>query len=217
MTKRIKSEEIKNNSFFWYFYISLFRGYDEANEINIDEALEIFGLNQDELLEWENIFFHCENSNQNVKYLGGKLTKNISFKIEFENDEIVFYLNGIYIGNLSGHFQAWFLTLEELLLFENFELLFLLLLPMTGIEKSEINIAKYHISKHLKSISLFEKNTEYVAECILNGLIMDGVFSINNEIGIVNNQNNSVRNIEKYPRYKNDITELNLVLRKFSE
>ena len=72
------------------------------------------------------------------------------------------------------------------------------------------------ITEQLKSLSLFEKRAAYVSECIVNGLIMNGNFSNNNDIGIVNNQNHSVRNIEKYPRYRDDVIALNFALKKMN-
>ncbi|MCL5128000.1 Imm19 family immunity protein [Algibacter sp. L4_22] len=213
MANQIKPEDIKDNTSFWYFYISLFRGYDELKEINLDEALKVIEINKKELNDWENKFYSNNNSNQNFKFIEGKLNQNMSFHIDFQESKILYYLNDIYIGNLGGHFEAWFLTLDELIKFGKFDLLFLLLLPMTGIEQKQIEPAKHLITEYLKLIPLFEKKAEYIAECILNGLVMNGKFSTNNEVGIVNNQNHSVRNIEKYPRYVDDIKELNLALK----
>ena len=216
MTNQIKAEDIRGNSFFWYFYLSLFRGYDKINELNIDEALEVIDINKDELYDWENKFFTNFDANQNFRFIGGQLNQNISFHIEFHESEIIYYLNDMYIGNLGGHFEAWFLTLDELIKFGKFDLLFLLLLPMTGIEQKQITSAKSLITEQLKSLSLFEKRAAYISECIVNGLIMDGNFSKNNDIGIVNNQNHSVRNIEKYPTNRDDVIALNFALKKIS-
>lgn len=213
MTNQIKSEDIKNSTFFWCFYIGLFRGYDEIYELNIDEALEGIAINNDELHDWENTFLTTKDPDENVRFIGGKLNQEMSFHIEFQESEILYYLNDIYIGNLGGHFEAWFLTFDELIKFGKFDLLFLLLLPMTGIEKKQIEPAKNLIAEYLKSIPLFEEKAEYISECIVNGLIMEGNFSTDAEIGIVNNQNHSVRNIEKYPRYRDDIKKLNLALK----
>ncbi|WP_162796146.1 Imm19 family immunity protein [Pedobacter namyangjuensis] len=63
---------------------------------------------------------------------------------------------------------------------------------------------------------MFEKNAAYITYCIVNGLVMEQPF-VNSEIGLINNQNHSVRNIEKYPDYKEDVKELNVTLRKFVE
>ncbi|HAF37288.1 MAG TPA: hypothetical protein DCG88_25530 [Sphingobacterium sp.] len=53
-----------------------------------------------------------------------------------------------------------------------------------------------------------------MSKCILNGLLIDEVFFELDEVGTVNNQNHSVRNIRKYPRYKENIIELNKILKK---
>ena len=123
-------------------------------------------------------------------------------------------MNGIYIGNLGGHFEAWFLTLDELIKFNNHDLLFLLLLPMAGIEKEQTKMAKEFVSKQLRLIPGFKEGSNYIAECIVNGLVMNGGFQ-KAKIGITNNQNHSVRNIEKYPRYKDDVMQLNAALKTF--
>jgi hypothetical protein len=214
MNRQITKDDLIDNAFFWYAYISWFRGYDEINEINIYEAHEIIGIDREKLTDWQKQFFPQNKDEEIVRVIEGKLNENITFLIEFYDSEVVFFLNDIYIGNLGGHFEAWFLTWDELLAFQQFEYIFLLLLPMTAIEKHQIEDAKTVIQNHLKTIPKFEKNAEYIAKCILNGLLIEGQFSKQDEVGIVNNQNHSVRNIEKYPRYKEDVIELNRTLKK---
>lgn len=211
MEKQITKDDLKDNTFFWYAYISWFRGYDDINEINIDEALDVIGIYREKLIEWEKQFFP-----QNERFIEEKINENITFFIEFKDSEVVFFLNEIYIGNLGGHFEAWFLTWSELLAFQHFEYLFLLLLPMTAIEKHQSDEAKQIIQNHLKIIPKFENHIEYITQCILNGLTIDEPFFVQNEIGIVNNQNHSVRNTEKYPRYREDVIELNKILKKIT-
>lgn len=214
MDRQITLDELKDNTFFWYAYISWFRGYDDLNEINIDEALEVIGIEREKLAEWEKQFFPQNKDEEFVRFIGGKLNENLTFSIEFQESEIVFFINDTYIGNLGGHFEAWFLTWDELLAFKKFEHLFLLLLPMTAIEKYQIENAKNVIQNHLKTIPKFENQVEYIAQCILNGLTIGETFFVQNEVGIVNSQNHSVRNVEKYPRYREDIIELNRTLKK---
>lgn len=217
MNNQITQKDLENNTFFWYAYICWFRGYDDVNEINIDEALEVLEIDPKELAAWENDFFPRSETNELTKYIGGKLNEQISFFIEFQEFEIVFFLNDIYIGKLGGHFEAWFFTWTELLTFQKFDYLFLLLLPMTGIEGHQTDEASIVISNHLKTIPKFEKNAEYIANCILNGLKIEGQFFEQDEVGIVNNQNHSVRNIEKYPRYREDVIKLNGILEELVE
>ncbi len=213
MNKQITKEDIKNNTFFWYSYISWFNGFDEKKEINIDEALDVVNVNKQELYDWEKSFFPDDNSDEYVRCIGGKLNEEISFCIEFHKDEVVYFLNDKYIGNLGGHFEGWFLTLEELIKFGNHDLLFLLLLPMTGVEQEQIKYSQTLIAEQLRTISHLVEDAEYIAECIVNGLLINGKFSIKNNIGTVNNQNHSVRNIDKYPEYKDDVIKLNLALK----
>lgn len=217
MDRQITQDDLKDNTFFWYAYISWFRGYDEINEINIDEALEVIGIEREKLAEWEKRFFPQNKDEEFARFIGGKLNEDITFSIEFHDYEVVFFLNDIYIGNLGGHFEAWFLTWDELLAFQQFEHLFLLLLPMTAIEKHQTDKAKQIIQNHLNTIPKIEKNAEYITKCILNGLTIDEQFFEQDEVGIVNSQNHSVRNIEKYPRYREDIIELNKILKKIVE
>jgi len=214
MNKQITQDDLKDNTFFWHTYISWFRGYDDINEINIDEALEVIGIDTEKLAQWEKQFFPQNNDEEFSRFIGEKLNEDITFSIEFQEGEIVFFLNDIYIGNLGGHFEAWFLTWDELLAFQQFEHLFLLLLPMTAIEKHQTDKAKQIVQNHLKTIPGFEENAEYIAKCILNGLTIEEPFFEQAEVGIVNNQNHSVRNIEKYPRYREDVIELNKILKK---
>jgi hypothetical protein len=214
MNRQITLNNLEDNAFFWYTYIKWFNGYDDINEINIDEALEVIGIDKEKLAEWEEQFFSTDKGGESLKFIGGNLVEDITFLIEFQDHEIVFFLNDIYFGNLGGHFEAWFLTWDELLSFQQFEHLFLLMLPMTAIEQHQRDNAKQIIHDHLKTIPKFEQNAEYISSCILNGLLIDELFFEIDEVGTVNNQNHSVRNIQKYPRYRENVIELNKVLKK---
>ncbi len=214
MNRQITQEDLKDNTFFWYTYIKWFNGYDDINEINIDEALEAIGIDKEKLAEWEEHFFSIDKGGESLKFIGGKLEEDITFLIKFQDDEITFFLNDIYFGNLGGHFEAWFLTWDELVSLQQFEHLFLLMLPMTAIEQHQRDNAKQIIHNHLKTIPKFEQNAEYISKCILNGLLIDELFFEFGEVGTVNNQNHSVRNIRKYPRYRENVIELNKILKK---
>lgn len=213
----INIDEIKNNPFFWYNYICWFRGFDDENEINIDEALEILEIDQAEFQLWGKEFFPENSSEEPMRFISGKMKEEISFHIDFAEYEIAYFINDIYIGQLSGHFEAWFLTWDELMSLSQQDCLFLLLLPMTGIDETQIPETLKIVSEHLKNISKFEKDADYIAKCIVNGLLMEGIFFQQNPIGIVNNQNHSVRNIEKYPMYKEDVIQLNADLKKLTQ
>ena len=212
MNNEIIKEEIRENTFFWKFYLCWFRGFDDKKEINIDEAVEVIETNETDFYNWERIFFNHESIEENPRYITGNLRDNLNFAVEFQEYEINFFLNDIYVGNLGGHFEAWFLTLNELLAFEKDPIFFLLLLPITGIQENQKSVLKPIITKHLECIPKFESHSEYIANCILNGLIMDSTFQETDGIGITNNENHSVRNIIKYPRYQEDVKELNKIL-----
>ncbi|RWX02613.1 Imm19 family immunity protein [Flavobacterium cerinum] len=215
MNGQITKEDLEDNPLFWYVYISCFRAYDDKNEINIGEALKTLNIDEVELHKWEKEFFTENASEEDIRFIGGKLNEDIFFHIEFQECETVFYINDIYIGNLGGHFEAWFFTWEELLAFQKYDFLFLLLLPMAGIERHQISEAQKYVTDQLKTIPKFEDNAEYISYCIINGIIINGHFFNQNDVGIVNNQNHSIRNIEKYPRYADDVTKLNYALKKF--
>jgi len=212
MNNEINIEEIRENTFFWKFYLCWFRGFDDKEEINIDEAVDVIETNETEFYNWERLFFNHESIEENPRYITGNLTDNLNFAVEFQEYEINFFLNDIYIGNLGGHFEAWFLTLDELLAFEKDSVFFLLLLPMTGIQENQKSVLQPIITKHLEAIPKFEFHSEYITNCILNGLIMDSSFQETAEIGLTNNENHSVRNVIKYPRYEEDVKELNRIL-----
>jgi hypothetical protein len=212
MNNEITKEEIRGNTFFWKFYLCWFRGFDDKEEINIDEAVEVIATNETDFYNWERIFFNHESIEENPRFIVGNLRDDLNFAIEFQQYEINFFLNDIYIGNLGGHFEAWFLTLNELLAFEKDPIFFLLLLPMTAIQENQKSVLKPIITKHLESIPKFESHSLYITNCVLNGLVMDSSFQETEGIGITNNENHSVRNVIKYPRYQQDVKELNKIL-----
>lgn len=139
----------------------------------------------------------------------------MSFAIEFHQSQTVYYLNGIYIGNQGGHFEAWFLTLEELLAFDRYDYLFLLLLPMVGLTESERGKVQILVAERLAKIPIFVNKKEYIAKCIVNGLIIDSDWLQVENVGITSTQNHCVRNISKYPSDKDDIIKLNQALKDF--
>lgn len=215
MNAIIQIEELSHNTFFWKYYFCWSRGFDEKEEVNIDEALEVVEINETEAYEWERIFFNYDDIEENPRYVAGRINDNLNFAVEFAEYEINFFLNDIYIGNLGGHFEAWFFTLEELLSFEKYPNLFLLFLPMTGISEDQKAILKPIIVKHLNTIPKFDAHSNYIADCLLNGLIMQSPFEEIEKIGLTNNENHSVRNVKAYLRYQEDVIELNKILKQY--
>ncbi|MNK67370.1 hypothetical protein D3C87_867030 [compost metagenome] len=215
MNTQISIEEIKDNTFFWKYYFCWSRGYDEKEELNIDEVLEVVETNETEAYEWEWKFFNQDDIEENPRYVAGRINDNLNFAVEFAEYEINFFMNDIYIGNLGGHFEAWFFTLDELLGFEKHPNLFLLFLPMTGIQENEKAILKPIVVKYLSTIPKFDAHSNYIADCLLNGLIMQSSFEEIEGIGLANNENHSVRNVTTYPRYQEDLIELNKILKQY--
>ncbi|MFN0292598.1 Imm19 family immunity protein [Pedobacter helvus] len=216
MSRQIAIAELQNNPYFWYMYLKWFRGFDDKNELNLDEAMEVIDIDQNQLHQYE-MDFYADINDENIEFIDEKLGDGMSVCIEFRENEIVFFLNEIYIGNLGGHFEAWFFTWKEWLAFEKYQPIFMLLLPIVAIEQYQIEEAKELIERHLKAIPSFEKDANYIAYCIVNGLTIDAPFKNMANIGIVNRQNHSVRNIEKYPHYQHDVIVLNIALNKFAK
>lgn len=215
MNRKIQLDEISNSIFFWKFYFCWSRGYDNEKELNIDEVLEVLETDETKDYEWERSFLNEEDIEENPRYIAEDITENLNYAIEFQEYEINFFLNDIYFGNLGGHFQAWFFTLDELLAFEKYPELFLLFLPMTGIEENQRIILKPITIKYLKTIPGFEAHSDYIADCILNGLVMNSGFTNIEEIGITNKEIHSVRNVTDYERNREDVIELNEILASF--
>lgn len=64
---------------------------------------------------------------------------------------------------------------------------------------------------------MIAKEADYIAMCIVMGLLIEEAYTIDEGIGITCQTNHSVRNIEKYPRYQENIMKLNKDLKKFVE
>ena len=207
---------------FWNYYVTCFRGFDDVKELNLDDAIgEVTDTERyiPDFGDWYRTFLpeaeaDDEGYFKQPKAIAGRLGDDMSFAIEFHLCETNFYLNSTYIGCLGGHSQARFLTLDELLAFDRYGKLFLLL-PMTGVEELQRELAESLVSERLKSIAIFAAEADYIAKCIVNGLMTDKPFYKLQDTGIVCDANHSVRNVVKYPRYKDDVTELNRALEAF--
>lgn len=215
MDKRISIEELEGNVFFWHYYLCWFRGYDAENELNIDEALEVMQIDTEDFANWKQFFFPPKTDDEVLRYITEDLTEELSIHIQFRSNAIVFFLNDNYIGNLGGHFEAWFLALEELKSFEKYPLLFLQLMPMLGIATDQQQETLTLVAKHLTAIPVFADHAPYIASCITNGLVMTNGFIQHDALGFINDQNHSVRNINQYPAGKEDFTVLNRILKQF--
>ena len=88
---------------------------------------------------------------------------------------------------------------------------------MTGVEENERKLAESLVSENIKSIPMYAEQSDYIAKCIVNGLIVDKPFYTIQDVGIVSDTNHSVRNIIKYPQYKDSVLELNKALESFVE
>lgn len=224
MGKLLTKEDIAyGNHNFWWYYVSSFPGFDDEKEWNLDDAMEDVVDKRfyvPNFLAWYRDFCPEKDADEdgyfkNPNTIAGTLNGSPHFAVEFHFWHTTYTLNGRYIGNLGGHFETCFFTWEELLAFDKHEYLFLLMLPMVGIEKSIRRETEPLIAKKLAHISMFAGSAPYLAKCIANGLVMDGGFEQTAGVGITNRQNHSVRNILGYPRYKEDVVALNQALADF--
>ncbi|MFW2082191.1 Imm19 family immunity protein [Acinetobacter guillouiae] len=65
----------------------------------------------------------------------------------------------------------------------------------------------------LNNIQVFQGQENYIAGCIINGLKMSQEFYKDEQIGISNRQNHSMRNVELYPDDMEHIKTINLILK----
>lgn len=223
-TRKPFDYSFSNLRFWWYHICYGYRGCDPEKELNLDEAI-IELINYKNIIpdfdDWYDTFCPKNKADENgilqsPNSIEVKLADTMRFAIDFHVGETTYYLNDIYIGNQGGHFEAWFLTWDELLTFERYrEEYFLLLLTMTGITAVQRPQALERISQSLKQIPLFAEHADYIADCICNGLIIEGRFEEISGVGLTNIQGNSVRNVVKYPRYREDVVALNASLKEF--
>ncbi|MCS4296932.1 MULTISPECIES: Imm19 family immunity protein [Acinetobacter] len=213
--QQVAEQEISfSNVHFWHWFLLLFRGFDEEKELNLDEAIqEAVGLDpyNKELATWYQSFLPSENNS--IRNYQFSISADIRVDIQFAQEQINYYLNDLYIGNLGGHFEAWFFTLEELLSFQLNDQHFLLLLAMLGVEPQQTLDVRIQISKRLNNIPSFQGQQDYIANCIVNGLRMNQEFYQDEQIGISNRQNHSMRNVELYPDDLEHIKTINLILK----
>ncbi|WP_333667511.1 Imm19 family immunity protein [Acinetobacter guillouiae] len=213
--QQVAEQEISfSNVHFWHWFLLLFRGFDEEKELNLDEAIqEAVGLDpyNKELAAWYQSFLLSENNS--IRNYQFSISADIWVDIQFAQEQINYYLNDLYIGNLGGHFEAWFFTLEEFLSFQLNDQHFLLLLAMLGVEPQQTLDAKIQISKRLNNIQTFQGQQDYIANCIVNGLRMNQEFYQDEQIGILNRQNHSMHNVELYPDDLEQIKTINLILK----
>jgi hypothetical protein len=215
-----------NLNFWWYYVSYCYRGFDKKKEIVLDEAIrEIIDCKRalPYLDDWYSEFCPEEEADDdgilpNPYGIEVELQAALRFAIAFHISETIYYFNDIYIGNHGGHFEAWFFTWDELLSFAHHkEEVFMLLSTMTGITNTQRPQAQELISQSLKKISIFAEHSDYIAECICRGLVMDSVFARLSGVGLTNSENHSVRNVEKYPRYRENVTLINQAIDLFEQ
>lgn len=215
MSQHILVHEITfSNEHFWHWFIALLRGFDEEKELNLDEAIEEktgIDLYSKELEAWYRSFLP-EHTDRAMRYYHLAIHSKLYIDIQFTPEEIRYFLNDLYIGNIGGHFEAWFLSLKEFQRLQSTDLDFLLLLPMLAVEQNQLKVVTELIAKRLSNIKSFQGHEEYIASCIVNGLIIQNDFYLDEAVGVCNHQNHSVRNLQQHPDDMEHIQKLNELL-----
>ncbi|MCX5467351.1 Imm19 family immunity protein [Acinetobacter nematophilus] len=215
MSQHILENEIRfSNDHFWHWFIALLRGFDEEKELNLDEAIEeMTGLDlySREIKEWY-MSFLPEYTDQAKRNYHLAIRSKLYVDIQFTPEEIRYYLNDLYIGNIGGHFEAWFFSLKEFQRLQLTDLHFLLLLPMLAVEQNQSTVVTALIAKRLSNIKSFQGHEDYIASCLVNGLVLQQDFYLDESVGVCNHQNHSIRNIEQCTHAVEHIQKLNELL-----
>lgn len=187
-----KEELSFTNHDFWWFQLVFSYPYasDHELEMNFDEVMEDSG--------------YAITTRFSARSFEIAITGALKLEIEFLEEEISYYLNGFNIGNISGHSNIAFLTWNELQrLSNNNQVLFLLLLPVTGIEEQEREAILPFIAEHLKEIGIKDEHKAQFANCLVNGLVVaDDNFETLSDVGITSNSKHSLRNYNRYEQYQ---------------
>jgi hypothetical protein len=215
MNQNILADEISfDQAHFWHWFIALFRGFDEQKESNLDEAIqEVSGVDlfSKQISEWYALFLPTQ-TNLRERIYRVEINHELYIDIQFTQAQINYYLNELYIGNIGGHFEAWFFTLAEFQYFNLSDQHFLLLVPMLAVELKQSTEVAILIAKRLSMIKAFQGHEDYIAHCLLNGLIVQQDFYLDAEIGLCNLQNHSMRNLTQHLDDVEHIQELNQIL-----
>ena len=215
MNQNILASEISfDQAHFWHWFIRTMRGFDEQKELNLDEAIqEITGLDlySTQISEWTESFLptHLNLQGRNYHLV---ITPNLYIDIQFTHEEMNYYLNDLYIGNIGGHFEAWFFSFKELQRLQLTDLDFLLLLPMLAVEQNQSKVVIELIAQCLSNIKSFQGHEDYIASCVVNGLTIKDDFYLDESVGVCNQQNHSIRNLQQHLDDREHIQKLNELL-----
>lgn len=217
-----------SNALFWNVMLHHYiRAFDEERDTNFDEVWdeelvsalldekkykEYWGwLSQIELETSEN-----QGEIENPRTLTLPIGSDIALTIEYHPCCTYYFLNDTLIGEVSGNFHLKYLTYSELMRITKKkygDVLFHLLLPLSVIREKEKEVARQEIIQRLQQIPLFKGHSEYIAKCILNGLLVpNSDIQDIPEIGTICTSNHSYRNALIYDDEKQEIKELNILL-----
>lgn len=219
-----------SNEFFWNVMLHHhIRAFDEERDANFDEVWDgelapalLDEKKYKEYLGWLSQFDMATSDNQgeieNPRALTLPIGSDIVLTIEYHPCCTCYFLNDILIGEVGGNFHLKYLTYQELIQIAkltNGDLLFHLLLPLAAIKEQEKEMAQQEIVQRLQQIPLFKGHSEYIGNCILNGLLVpNSDIQEIPKIGTICTSNHSYRNPMEYSEDKQDIKELNDLLGK---
>lgn len=178
MTK-IEFETIRNNKYFWLYYISTAFpcAYDEDTEISISEFI-YENYDTHDAQEWSNNF--VQYIDENTEYIDNPNIIELSlngnnFKAEFQPFETVYYLNGKEIGNTGGHFKLRTLSWKKFndMTADTSDMLIpLIILPMLALEETEIPKVRKIIHDGISLLDFRSEHIEKITDMIISGLLM---------------------------------------------
>lgn len=183
--KKIDTDHIIGNEFFWLYYISASfpQAYDEESDTALSDFLyeNYPELSDEKCEEWidELVQFSEDAADENDGYIDDPntielLLNNNSFKIEFHPCATVYILNNEEIGAAEGEYKLRTLS------WENFSLLTencadpkipLLILPVLALEEPMIPKAREIIKKGLNLLCFKKDHIDKIAEMIICGLL----------------------------------------------
>lgn len=176
--KKIEFESVRNNRYFWLYYISTAfpNAYDEETEVSLSELIyEEYDTHDAQ--EWSNNF--VQYIDEDMEYIDTPNTIELSlngnnFRTEFQPFETVYYLNDKEIGNTGGHFKLHTLSWKN---FNNMitgaddMLILLMILPMLALEESEISQVRKIIRDGISLLDFRSEHIEKITDMIISGLL----------------------------------------------
>lgn len=214
MYNPLSAEDVTfTNKSFWYYFLAAghSRAFDPATGETFLTVMKRSGYAPDR-------YYVAE-------YLLVPVTEELRLTVEFNPNDIAFYLNDWNIGYTGSQYCLNYLSWTELQALSRTkpfgDQLFQLLLPVTVLEKHEAQAAEKEIAAHLLGLPLNPAHCDYFAGCIRSSLeAFDGILEELSGVGLICKDDDSLRNYHKYPdtpegqHYREQLTAINQLLQK---